>query len=418
MAPPMVEVPVVDPEVVRQMKELAAMGWGAKAIAAELEIARNTVRRYLRGAAAGVVVRPGARKLDDTQRKQVVELFKGTAEGNAVVVRDLLAADGIDVGIRTVQRAVEGYRRSVRAEELATVRYETEPGRQMQIDFGEKKVRIGGVWIKVHLLVAVLGYSRRIFVKAFLAERQDDWREGIAEAFRHFGGIPLELLGDNAKALVISHDREAQTVVFHPKYVAFCKDWGVTPRACAPYRARTKGKTESGVKYAKRNALAGREFASFAELEAHLAAWMLQADSRVHGTTHEVPNVRFEREERVALRPLPARPIPSREQRRRRVVANDSFVNIDTIRYSVPYNLVREGVEVAVGESEVRVYFGGTLVARHLRCYEPHAIVRNPEHFAGLHRPAIEVEESPPATLEALGRSLADYAEAIGQEAA
>lgn len=140
---------MVDPEVVRQMKELAARGWGAKAIAAELEVARNTVKRYLRGAPAGIIERPGARKLDEAKRGQVVELFKGTAEGNAVVVRDLLVAEGIDVGVRTVRRAVEGHRRSMRAEELATVRYETEPGRQVQIVFGGKKVVISGVSVRV-----------------------------------------------------------------------------------------------------------------------------------------------------------------------------------------------------------------------------------------------------------------------------
>jgi transposase len=71
----------------------------------------------------------------------------------------------------------------------------------MQIDFGEKKLRIGGALVKVYLLVAVLSHSRRLFVKAFLKQRGDDWREGIAEAFRHFGGVPAEVLGDSAKPL-------------------------------------------------------------------------------------------------------------------------------------------------------------------------------------------------------------------------
>ncbi|OJH33439.1 hypothetical protein BON30_48585 [Cystobacter ferrugineus] len=68
-------------------------------------------------------------------------------------------------------------------------------------------------------------------------------------------------------------------------------DWDVTPKACGPYRARTKGKTESGVKYVKRNALAGRDFESFAALQKHLVEWMAEADARVHGTTHELHEV-------------------------------------------------------------------------------------------------------------------------------
>src|SRR5437764_6629081 len=184
----------------------------------------------------------------------------------------------------------------------------------MQVDFGQKRVRIGERTVVVHLLVAVLSYSRRIFVKAFLAERGDDWREGIAEAFRHFGGVPRTVLGDNARALVVRHDRGAQTVVFHPAYLAFCRDWDVVPRACGPYRARTKGKTESGVKYVKRNALADQAFESFAALEQYLGEWITTvADQRCHGTTREAPIARFHRAERGALRPLPLRALPRRE---------------------------------------------------------------------------------------------------------
>jgi transposase len=92
----------------------------------------------------------------------------------------------------------------------------------------------------VFLLVAVLSYSRRAFVQAFLHERQDDWREGIAAAFTHFGGVTRTVLGDNARALVLGRDPETGTVTFHPAYLAFCRDWETQPRACAPYRARTK----------------------------------------------------------------------------------------------------------------------------------------------------------------------------------
>lgn len=104
--------------------------------------------------------------------------------------------------------------------------------------------------------MAALSYSRRLFVKAFLNERGDDWREGIAVAFTQFGGVPRTVLGDNARALVRGRDRATGTVSFHPTYLAFCRDWDVQPRACAPYRARTKGKTEAGVKCVKRNATA------------------------------------------------------------------------------------------------------------------------------------------------------------------
>jgi len=325
-----------------------------------------------------------------------------------VVVRQLLADQGCAVSVRTVQRAVAPVRQAQRAADVATVRVETAPGAQMQIDFGEKGVTIAGTAITVFLLVAVLSSSRRTFVKAFLHERQDDWREGIAAAFVHFGGVVLTVLGDNARALVRGRDRASGTVTCHPGYLAFCRDWDVQPRACAPYRARTKGKVESGVKFVKRNALAGRTFTSFAVLEQHLAQWMEDADPRVHGTTHERPCDRFVGEEQAALRPLPARPLPRREQRLRRRVASDAFVDVETVRSSVPYQLVRDHVDVAIDEQTVRIFHGADLVAIHARNREPFARIVEPAHLAGLWR-VTTPREPVDATLSALGRSLAEY---------
>lgn len=406
---------MVEAEVVRQIRLLRDAGWGAKRIAAEVGVARNTVRRYLRSETAGVQVRPARRALDDGARARARELFTGAADGNAVVVQQMLAAEGVDVGVRVVQRAVAEGRREARVSALATVRFETPPGDQMQIDFGEKWVAIGGQRVRVHLLVAVLSYSRRLFAKAFLGQRSDDWREGIAAAFRHFGGVPRTLLGDNARALVLGRDRATGAVQFHPAFLAFCTDWGVLPRACGPYRARTKGKTESGVKYVKHNGLAERAFASFGELEQHLATWLAIADTREHGTTHERPIDRFVAE-RDALRPLPAMPVTVRHRRLKRRVANDAFVDVDTVRYSVPYRLVRAQVEVLVGDDDVQVFVGAERIAKHRRSSEPYARVVEPAHFEGLWKRAPAPLQQAQRTLEDLGRSLADY-QAIIEEA-
>jgi transposase len=414
--------PMVEPDVVRQMQVLAGYGWGAKRIARELKVARNTVRAYLRGAQATKGEREvRGRKLAAAARAEAVRLLDGEAEGNAVVVQTLLAARGTRVSARTVQRAVREHRQAKHAAEVATVRFETAPGVQMQIDFGEKRVRVGGEDVRVFLFVAVLSYSRRLFVKALLNLRHDDWREGLASAFAHFGGVPQSLLCDNATPLVKARDKAANTVTFQPAFAAFCRDWEVTPRACRPYRARTKGKTESGVKYVKRNALAGRTFDTFAALEAHLARWTDEADQRVHGTTKQRPCDRFEGAERAALRPLPARPLVVRERQLRRKVANDALVNVDTTRYSVPHALVGEVVDVAVGDVEVRILRAGVLVAAHARAREPHAIVREAAHYAGLWRPVTTLAPAAPASgpsaLDVMGRSLDVYAAAVGGDA-
>jgi hypothetical protein len=249
-------------------------------------------------------------------------------------------------------------------------------------------------------------------VRAFLRERHDDWREGLSGAFLHFGGVTQTVLVDNARALILGRDTESGVVHVHPAFSSFCADWGVAPRACRPYRARTKGKTESGVGYVKRNAIAGRSFASFAELEAHLATWMIAADARIHGTTHERPLDRFERDERQAMRSLPARPLPVRQQRLSRRVPTDAFVDVETVRYSVPHRLVRRTVEVLLGDDEVVIFDGVEVVARHRRVREPFTRVVEPGHFAGLMRPHADAAVVTPI-LAAHGRTLDDYAAVV-----
>src|ERR1700730_9520501 len=266
------EVPVLEGELVTAIRTLAGRGVGKKAIAREVGVAVNTVRRYLRDPITpGQQIRPAARRMTDDHRGQARTLYEGPAAGNAVVVQRLLAQRGCAISVRTIERAVADIRRAQRVAALATVRVETAPGDQLQIDFGQKRLLIAGARVRIFLLGAVLSYSRRLFVKAFLNERGDDWREGIAAGFAHFGGLPRTLLGDNARALVLGRDRATGTVSFNPAYLAFCRDWDVQPRACAPYRARTKGKTEAGVKYVKPNALADPAFESFAALERYPA---------------------------------------------------------------------------------------------------------------------------------------------------
>jgi transposase len=403
------EVPMVEPEVIVRIRGLGAVGWGARRISREVGVARNTVRRYLRGGeGAGVQIRLGARRLGDGERREAEELFAGEAAGNAVVVRELLAKRGVRASMSTVQRVVREQRQRLRAEALATVRYETGPGEQTQADFGEKRVWIAGAQVKVFFLVAVLGFSRRLFVRAMLSERQGEWLSGLAAAFRHFGGVTRTLLVDNAGALVLRHDRRRRVLTFTTGFEAFCRDWSIQARACAPYRAQTKGKTESGVGYVKGNALAARRFSSLEELQGHLLDWSLKADERIHGTTGERPRERFEKE-RSALGALPERAVVVPLRRLLRRVASDALVDVDTARYSVPHRLVKEELEVLVLEDEVVIFRGVQEVARHRRAKEPRQKVIDPRHYDGLWRPWEKAVSE--TTLEEVfpGRTLAAY---------
>ena len=183
---------------------------------------------------------------------------------------------------------------------------------------------------------------------------------------------------------------------------------------------RTKGKDERGVGYVKRNALAGREFASWAALEAHLAWWTREvADVRVHGTTGEPPIARFERDEAAALRPIDGRP-PFRQVRDlcRRVLP-DCAVEVDTNAYSVPWRLIGERVRVSVADGWVRVFHAGREVAAHPEAAGRRRRLVEPAHFRGVpgfRRPVGEPGPAPPAAGAEpdLLRPLAEYERAVG----
>lgn len=223
------------------------------------------------------------------------------------------------------------------------------------------------------------------YVRAFWHERQSAWLDGIEGAFDHFGGVPQEVLLDNPRALVEHHDAVTREVRFNDRLLAFARYWGFRPRACAPCRARTRGKDERGVGYVKRNAIAGHVFASWAALEAHLAWWMREiADLRAHGTTGEQPIERFRRTEARALRPLDGR-APFRQVRDlTRRVQSDCCIELDTNAYSVPWHLLGELVRVVVCGGRISIQHEGKEVAVHPESAGRRQRLIEPAHFAGI----------------------------------
>jgi transposase len=390
---------------------LGQSGWGAKRIARTLGIARNTVRHYLRAGGPVPYRQPQRTGVLTGHEAWLREQFL-QHRGNCDVVRQLLAKEhGIATSLRTVERACRPHRQELEASRRATIRFETAPGEQMQIDFGQVRIQIGGELVRVYLFVATLGYSRRGFVCPFRHERQSAWFAGIEAAFEHFGGRVQTLLIDNAKALVVEHDMQTRQVRFNSRFEAFCRHWDVRAKACAPFRARTKGKTENGVGYVKKNAIAGYTFESWAALEAHLTRWQREvADTRIHGTTGMAPKDRFD-SERPHLRPV-AGIVPFLQVREliRRVNA-EGCVELDTNGYSVPWRLIGETVTVVVRAGSVTVHYAGQEVAHHAELAGSRGRQIDRAHLLGVVPPLSE--EAPPRG-GALLRPLAEYEALVG----
>jgi transposase len=189
------------------------------------------------------------------------------------------------------------------------VRFETPPGLQGQVDFAEMRLP----WGKRHVLMVVLGYSRLLWFQCYPRQTLRTLMRGLETAFAYVGGVPRELLFDQLKAVIIDDQRpQGGRVLENPEFLRFASHWGFRIRACRPYRAPTKGKVERPIRYVRQSFLYGRSFAGDADLNAQGLTWLAAvANIRVHGTTHEVPRERFERDERPVLLPLAARPYRS-----------------------------------------------------------------------------------------------------------
>jgi transposase len=189
------------------------------------------------------------------------------------------------------------------------VRFETAPGLQAQVDFAEFRLP----WGKRFALLVVMGYSRLLWLQFYPRQTLSVLIRGLEQAFATFGGVPAELLFDQLKAVIIENHRQVGgKLLENIEFVRFAAQWGFRIRACRPYRARTKGKVERPAGYVRENFFYGREFLNDADLNEQALLWVTQkANLRVHRTTGEVPQVRFDRDERSVLKPLAPRPYRS-----------------------------------------------------------------------------------------------------------
>lgn len=373
-----------------EIKAQVERGVYVKDIAVELGVHPKTVSRALKREGAPPRERPEA-------RKSILDPFKSAVDGmlregiwNAMVVLRKLQELGYPGEVTLVREYVRP-KRPLR-ESRATVRFETGPGEQMQSDWGEIEVLVSGVSKRIFFSVNTLGFSRRFHF--WCTERMDAEHtyEGIIRAFEYFGGVTGEVLVDNQKAAVI-RNRIGERVVFNERFLDLAGCYGFVPRACRPYRARTKGKDERMVGYVKHNFFVRfHDFESVSHMNTLAGRWLKEeADARVHGTLKEVVAERFEREAQSLL-PLPAIRYDT-SYLEQRIVQWDGYVDIRGNRYSVPGHLCGKLVNVRVGlGGELRIFSDGCLVAEHRLQSAGNGWVTLPEHHIPLWQRTMCVE--------------------------
>jgi transposase len=287
-------------------------GTSKSALARQLGVHRDTIHRWIRDGALDRDLEtesvqygprpPVATKLD--AYKGIIEArLAAYPELSAVRLLAEIRAAGYTGGYSQLKAFVRHVRPAPAPEPV--VRFETPAGKQAQVDFARFTFPFG---VRYALLV-VLGYSRLLWCRFYPCQDMRTLVSGLEDAFRFFGGVPQELLFDQMKAVITRDLRlEGGALMHNLEFLRFAAHWGFTPRACRPYRAQTKGKVERPVRYVRGNFVYGRTFLHDGDLDEQREHWLARvANVRVHGTTGEPPQVRFDRDERAQLQPLALR---------------------------------------------------------------------------------------------------------------
>ena len=342
-----------------QINELSKQGQSIRGIARKLGISRQSVRKYMNGPPKyKAPVQDSFNNYLKINRETIKELFFEMNGHCVPLLRKLRESYDGSANLRGLQIFCRQFRKELKNRgESIPCRYETQPGDHLQIDFGEQDVMIGGSSVRIHFFVSVLGYSRRLYVKAFTAENTEAWLNGIEHAFRHFGGVPLAIVSDNTKCLVTVHN--GSELKFNERYTAFCHYWNVKPVACTPYKPRSKGKCERMVRYFKENALPGRNFDSLEDLQKWIDLWLVKYSdvrklSLVHtsGIQAETPAERFTQKERSELRTVD-RVFFTNIREETRKADKCGLIRVENRLYKLPEQYSNQSVFIQITDTEI-----------------------------------------------------------------
>jgi transposase len=258
-------------ETVMQIKFLVQQGVAKSRIAERLGISRQSVYNHLARTEPFPKPRPQRPSKLDAFKEHIRARLERYDLPATVLLRELTAM-GYEGGITILREFV----RPLKAEFVrrVTERFETIPGAQAQLDWGEcGTIMVDGQRRKLYVFVLVLGYSRMTYARFTTSTRLPALLDCLGRAFQALG-IPAELLVDNMKQAVDQHDIATGTVRWNAKFLDFVEHFGVLPAASPPYWPRVKGKVERGVGYLKTSFLEGRSFTDLEDLNRQLEHWL------------------------------------------------------------------------------------------------------------------------------------------------
>ena len=380
---------------VLDVHDLKRQGHSIHAICDLTGLARNTVRKILRG------LHSATRK--PTERTTTIDPFQDylrqrRAEHPLSAVRliDEIRPMGYTGSLVTLRRFLATLTTEDRRAKRLTVRFETPPGRQAQADwaFAGKLPGAAGTPRSVYVFTFVLSYSRALFVRCTTSMNLATLIECHQHAFAQFGGWPEEILYDNMKQVRVGPGR------LNEAFLDFARHHGFTPKTHRPYRPRTKGKVEWAIEYVKDNFLLGRTFTDLDDLNTQVRVWLADtANVRTHATTGQRPIDLLAQE---TLTPLASVAAYQFLDPVRRTANFESMVHFRGSRYSVPPTFAGKPVEVAAAGGQIVVRVGDMVVAEHREATRPGQCIVAREHIEELWKITAQQVQPPPGAPRSL----------------
>ncbi|HET8851780.1 MAG TPA: IS21 family transposase [Ktedonobacteraceae bacterium] len=399
--------------------ELSTQGKSIQDIAMTLGIARNTVRKYLRHPELVAMPhpRPNRRSKLDPFKEQIKQWMNEDHCYNCEAMLPRLLALGYTGSLSVLKAFVHPLRPPAQGH-YPVVRYETEPGKQVQFDWGEFKYEQEGVPRKLYGFTAILCYSRMRFVTFVKRCDAPTMIRCLMEAFEYFGGLPKAALTDRMKSVLL--EMEDKVPRWNPLFADFMASIGVAPRVCKAYTPQTKGKIERTVGVVKQSLWPGIAFTDIEDLNRQAHVWCERINMRVHRTTHERPR---ERREQEPLSPLPQAFAWERFATEERRVSWDGYLSYDGVLYGLPSDPAVAGSVVQVRERHglLSVWSGGQLLVELAKRAVSQTHVEHPDQFrtvtpaASRRAQVVPLGHQRPAP-QVLTRALAEYDQLCGVE--
>lgn len=281
------------------IKDLYKKGMSISDIARELGVDRKTVRKYIQQDSPPIRQKRKKKSKLDPFKEYLHKRMLEDKVFNGERLLDEIRQMGYTGGKTILKDYIKPFRDT--AKKKYTVRYETLPGEQMQVDWKEiGEVVLEGGKVKLSMFVAILGYSRMKYVEFTASQDQEHVLQCLIHSFKYFGGVPKNVLFDNMRT--VTDGREQGIVKWNQRFAEFASYYSFIPKACKPYRAKTKGKVERAIQYITNNFYQGVEFTSLEDLNNQVLRWLDRIGNRkVNDTTGVSPQERWAEEK---LRPI------------------------------------------------------------------------------------------------------------------